>query len=133
MWITIHLAYSFASHIYNLALHIYAEYVRIPKSYLLQKPASFQTDKELIENVKTIIQKLPKHILVILGDEKLTFECMANLVCWSIFAGVNCISFYDYKGMTELSVIIIFVDFIKEMPYLYVILYRLYLDKPVTE
>lgn len=101
LWIIIHLAYRFVSHIINLSLHIYTEYVQIPKSCILQVPANFQTDKDLIENVKKLIHKLPKHILVILGDEELGFECMANLVCWSIFAGVNCISFYDYKGIIE--------------------------------
>lgn len=61
-------------------------------------PKNIEYDKELIGNVKKLVNKLPMHILVILGDEKFDFESMANLVCWSIFAGVNCISFYDYKG-----------------------------------
>lgn len=97
LWILIHFAYNFLDYICHLTLHIHTECVRIQK-LCLQMPKNLESDKDLIEKVKKLVQKLPTHILVILGDEKFSFECMANLVCWSIFAGVNCISFYDYKG-----------------------------------
>ncbi|XP_018333356.1 dehydrodolichyl diphosphate synthase complex subunit nus1 isoform X2 [Agrilus planipennis] len=44
------------------------------------------------------LKKIPNHLTVILGDEALSFQELANVVIWSLFTGINFISFFDHKG-----------------------------------
>lgn len=56
-------------------------------------------DKALIEFTRDYITKIPLHLVVILGTESPPdFKILSKLVFWSLSAGIQNISFYDYKG-----------------------------------
>lgn len=45
-----------------------------------------------------LLQKLPKHLTILLGAEDPSYKDLTNIVFWSIAAGIPFVSFYDYKG-----------------------------------
>lgn len=61
-----------------------------------------QMKQEEIENefiTKSIKQfsKLPKHLVFALGEEKVSYNDLAQLIAWCLPTGVPVISFYDHK------------------------------------
>lgn len=44
------------------------------------------------------LDKLPFHLALVIGEDKLSMADLANVVCWAVAAGVQFISLYDPKG-----------------------------------
>lgn len=61
----------------------------------------FQTKTERVKNLETrlhLIDKRPKHLVIILGAEKNNFKNIAKIIIWCISSQISYISFYDYNG-----------------------------------
>lgn len=67
-----------------------------------EPPATPARERELIERVRTELSKLPAHVSVILNaetpDDERTAAKLAQLLRWSEYAGIEHLSFYDYRG-----------------------------------
>jgi dehydrodolichyl diphosphate syntase complex subunit NUS1 len=46
-----------------------------------------------------LFDKIPSHLVVIVGNETISYRDLANIAVWCIAAGISFISFYDYHGM----------------------------------
>lgn len=58
---------------------------------LLCSSASALTDMDLLE-------KVPKHIAVLIGEHDISYRDAANLVMWCLFAGIPHVTLYDVEG-----------------------------------
>lgn len=47
---------------------------------------------------KRTLSKIPNHIVLILGPEKPSYRCLAQLISWCEPIGVKYISFFDHKN-----------------------------------
>lgn len=59
---------------------------------------STKSDKVLIDECKQLCDKIPKHIVLILGERQLDFSSISNIIFWASLADIKCISIYDYTG-----------------------------------
>ncbi|XP_066256844.1 dehydrodolichyl diphosphate synthase complex subunit Nus1-like [Euwallacea similis] len=50
------------------------------------------------ENGEVLMNKIPKHITVLLGNEQPSFKDLANIILWCIGNQILFLSFYDHKG-----------------------------------
>ncbi|XP_069676297.1 dehydrodolichyl diphosphate synthase complex subunit nus1 isoform X2 [Periplaneta americana] len=48
-----------------------------------------------------LFEKIPSHLVVIVGNETISFKDLANIAVWCIAAGISFISFYDHQGVTS--------------------------------
>lgn len=48
-----------------------------------------------------LFEKVPSHLVVIVGNETISFKDLANIVVWCIAAGISFISFYDHQGFLK--------------------------------
>lgn len=53
---------------------------------------------EFYKNKIKTIEKLPKHVTILLNGEEPRYKDLANLVLWCISFQIQFISFYDYTG-----------------------------------
>lgn len=60
--------------------------------------ANLSYDKQLIEQWKQHLKKIPVHLAVILGTEEPNFNALSKIVFWGLAVGIQHISFYDHKG-----------------------------------
>lgn len=65
----------------------------------LNGKASLSQDKQLIEECKDYLKKIPVHLAIILGTEEPNFEALSRIVFWGLATGIQHISFYDHKGI----------------------------------
>ncbi|XP_043480898.1 dehydrodolichyl diphosphate synthase complex subunit nus1 [Leptopilina heterotoma] len=56
----------------------------------------------LIELIKRVT-KLPRHMVVILGHEEVSFQDLVKIISWCVIAGIPCVSFYDHNGFLQRS------------------------------
>ena len=56
---------------------------------------------ECIQNDVKELRKIPMHIAVIVQEEELSYNDLANIVVWSFSAGVHTVSLYDPRGKSE--------------------------------
>lgn len=47
-----------------------------------------------------LFDKIPSHLVVIVGNETISYRDLANIAVWCIAAGISFISFYDHHGMS---------------------------------
>jgi dehydrodolichyl diphosphate syntase complex subunit NUS1 len=45
-----------------------------------------------------LFDKVPSHLVVIVGNETISYRDLANITVWCIAAGISFISFYDHHG-----------------------------------
>jgi dehydrodolichyl diphosphate syntase complex subunit NUS1 len=62
------------------------------------------------------LYKIPSHLVVILGNESISYRDLANIAVWCIAAGISFVSFYDHHG-TEYSLTFILSLFIKAVSF----------------
>lgn len=62
-----------------------------------------KSEKVLIEECKQLCDKIPKHIVLILGEKQLEFPNIANIIAWAVMADIKAISIYDYTGKKNCS------------------------------
>ncbi|KAJ9592655.1 hypothetical protein L9F63_015670 [Diploptera punctata] len=48
-----------------------------------------------------LIDKIPSHLVVIIGNESVSYRDLANIIVWCIAAGISFLSFYDYHGILK--------------------------------
>jgi dehydrodolichyl diphosphate syntase complex subunit NUS1 len=46
-----------------------------------------------------LCDKVPSHLVVIVGNESISYRDLANIAVWCIAAGISFISYYDHNGM----------------------------------
>lgn len=60
---------------------------------------SSEENNVLIESIKGV-RNLPKHLVVILGHEEISFVDLIRIIGWCVIAGIPYVSFYDHNGET---------------------------------
>ena len=60
----------------------------------------FNQENELgtISKHLKVIDKIPSHLVIIIGNESISYKDLANIIVWCIAAGISFLSFYDHKG-----------------------------------
>ncbi|KDR22627.1 dehydrodolichyl diphosphate synthase complex subunit nus1 isoform X2 [Zootermopsis nevadensis] len=48
-----------------------------------------------------LFNKIPSHLVVIVGNETISYRDLANVAVWSIAAGISFVSFYDHHGILK--------------------------------
>lgn len=66
---------------------------------LFVKRRSLSDDKEMIESARSLLKKIPKHLVVVLGIETPDYRILSQMIFWSLSVGIQQISFYDHKGI----------------------------------
>ncbi|GLV31445.1 Transport and Golgi organization 14 [Carabus blaptoides fortunei] len=59
------------------------------------------TDIDQINVAIKKLDKIPHHIVVVLGTETPSYRDLANIVVWCVAAGIPYISFYDHSGLLK--------------------------------
>jgi hypothetical protein len=59
---------------------------------------NFQYENDYIEYNVRKLEKMPKHLVVMLGTEIPNIDSLAKLIFWSWSAGISAVSFFDHKG-----------------------------------
>ncbi|XP_012261886.1 dehydrodolichyl diphosphate synthase complex subunit nus1 [Athalia rosae] len=72
---------------------------------LFESLKNAKTETEVIvHSVKRIERsKLPKHLVLILGHERASFQDIVRVIGWCATAGIPCVSFYDHNGLLRKS------------------------------
>lgn len=63
-----------------------------------------KSEKVLIDECKQLCDKIPKHIVLILGERQVDFSSLSNIIFWASLADIKCISIYDYTGKKNLHI-----------------------------
>lgn len=58
-----------------------------------------EDELERISRHVKLYDKIPSHLVVILGNESISYRDLANIAVWCIAAGISFVSFYDHHGM----------------------------------
>lgn len=102
LWIIVHLIADFIEAIGYFGLELRENLYNFIKNITkARQKQELGDDKRLIECHINEIKKLPTHLAVILDINKekdVDLKQLTNLVLWSLWSGVNFISFYDYRG-----------------------------------
>ncbi|XP_034949147.1 dehydrodolichyl diphosphate synthase complex subunit Nus1 [Chelonus insularis] len=89
---------------------LYSAYIFINTqwTYLQRELANFIHPRTLncLENILdecdiNKIKKLPRHLVIVVGIEDVSFSDLARIIVWSIALGIPCISFYDKNGIIK--------------------------------
>ncbi|PSN49733.1 hypothetical protein C0J52_13112 [Blattella germanica] len=75
-------------------------FVRRKYEDLLHK-GCVENELSLISNHVKLLEKIPSHLVVILGNESVSYRDLANITVWCIAAGISFISFYDHHGVLK--------------------------------
>lgn len=81
--------------IYEMVRVIHTFYVRLSNYWIRDDLAKLSKDIKKLS-------KRPHHLVFMLGNEEPSFKDLANIVLWSISAGIPIISFYDHNGKSLL-------------------------------
>lgn len=102
LWYIIHLLVDLFESIYYFGFEFRENFLNFIKNITKDQPNSTkESELQLIENSVQDLEKIPKHIIVILNinnEKDVDLSKLASLIYWSMSSGVNFISFYDYKG-----------------------------------
>lgn len=91
LWKTIHI-------FVYIVQQIIRSYVGIKTNILRSFNKNLKSEKALIDECKQMCDKIPKHIVLILGERQLEFSIISNIIAWAALADIKCISIYDYTG-----------------------------------
>jgi len=67
-------------------------------SMLQDRQSVHSAETRMIGNCVKQFPKVPKHIMVSLGEEAASYADLAQIIVWSFPAGITIVSFYDYKN-----------------------------------
>lgn len=102
LWYLIHLLVDLFESIYYFGFELRENFLNFFKNITKDEPDSTKdSELQLIESSVQDLEKIPKHIIVILNinnEKDVDLSKLTNLIYWSMSSGVNFISFYDYKG-----------------------------------
>lgn len=68
-------------------------------------PQDLNRDKKYIEYKIRNLDKVPLHVVIVLGNEEPRYNVLGRLVIWAAAAGIGYISFYDHEGTWHLVII----------------------------
>lgn len=109
LWIIVHLLADAIEAIYYFGLEFRENLTNFVKSISQTRGVYSLSDDSLsIESRIKEIKKLPKHLAVILNAERekdVDVKKLINLVLWALRSGTDFISFYDYKGKLNPSLL----------------------------
>nr|XP_022909684.1 dehydrodolichyl diphosphate synthase complex subunit Nus1-like isoform X1 [Onthophagus taurus] len=80
------------------------DFIRYAWVYLRLKISDFRLKYAEIRSFEAQtrkLNKLPKHLTVLLGVEEPSIKDLANFIFWSVSVGIPYISFYDHKGLLK--------------------------------
>lgn len=89
-------------------------YLRRKRDLLCNKYV--EDELERISRHVKLYDKIPSHLVVILGNEGISYRDLANIAVWCIAAGISFVSFYDHHGM-EYSLTFILSLFIEAISF----------------
>ncbi|KAJ6637002.1 Dehydrodolichyl diphosphate synthase complex subunit nus1 [Pseudolycoriella hygida] len=92
LWKTVHI-------LMFIVQQIVRSYEGIKSNVLRFCSKNVKSEKFLIGECKQMCVKIPKHIVLILGERRLDFASISNIIAWSALADIKCISVYDYTGI----------------------------------
>jgi len=102
LWYLIHLLVDLFETFYYFGLEFRENFYNFIKNITKDQPISTkESELQLIESSVLDLEKIPKHIIVILNinnEKDVDLSQLTNLIYWSLSSGINYISFYDYKG-----------------------------------
>ncbi|CAG9801700.1 unnamed protein product [Chironomus riparius] len=105
IWYLVHLIVNLFETIYYFGLEFRENFHNFITNITKDKPSSTkESELQLIESSVQDLEKIPKHIIVILNinnEKDVDLSQLTNLIYWSMNSGVNFISFYDYKGIVK--------------------------------
>ncbi|XP_065222335.1 dehydrodolichyl diphosphate synthase complex subunit nus1 [Planococcus citri] len=81
------------------------------KSLLTDQMKQEEMENDFISKSIKQFSKLPKHLVFAIGEEKVSYNDLAQLIAWCLPTGVPVISFYDHKD--ELNADMLFDVFVK--------------------
>lgn len=87
--VLLHILYSGLEFLYDICIYV--------KINFIENNRNSKLEDAYIAKIQQF-EKIPKHLTVILGTEKPSLQDLANLVLWSLNAGIPFISFYDHEG-----------------------------------
>ncbi|XP_066992691.1 dehydrodolichyl diphosphate synthase complex subunit nus1 isoform X2 [Anabrus simplex] len=99
--------YSFLRTLLSFVYCVVTFIARVWKSFrknyleLLYKSNYVKNELEFISRESRLLRKTPCHVVVILGNESISFKDLANLTIWCIAARIPFISFYDHSGLLK--------------------------------
>lgn len=91
LWKTIHI-------LVILIQQIIRSYESIKTDVLRFFNKNIRSEKVLIDECKQLCDKIPKHIVLILGERQLEFSSISNIIAWAALVDIKCVSIYDYTG-----------------------------------
>lgn len=91
LWKTIHI-------FVYIVQQIIRSYDGIKANILRSFNNNIKSEKIQIDECKQRCDKIPKHIVLILGERQLDLASISNIVAWAALADIKCISIYDYTG-----------------------------------
>ena len=87
-----------------LSIHIFISVLNytsnLSKAISINKLKFFINDtgtSKLIENAKKL-EKSPKHLLVVIYENEINLNEVADILIWSLFSGIPCITLCDKNG-----------------------------------
>lgn len=92
LWTFIHLIYSACDFIKLIFYYFY----KLIKGLLYDK--TFESDLTILSSAKEKLEKLPYHLVFIIGNEKMSYPDLAKMIFWCLAAGISYLSFHDHKG-----------------------------------
>ena len=102
LWYIVHLLVDLFETFYYFGIEFRENFLNVIKNITKDQPSSTkESELQLIESSVQDLEKIPKHIIVILNinnEKDVDLSQLTNLIYWSMNSGVNFISFYDYKG-----------------------------------
>lgn len=105
LWYLIHLLVDLFETFYYFGLEFRENFYNFIKNITKDQPISTkESELQLIESSVLDLEKIPKHIIVILNinnEKDVDLSQLTNLIYWSLSSGINYISFYDYKGIVK--------------------------------
>lgn len=79
-------------------------------SHFSDLDARYKTESELIERTIKFYPKVPKHIVLAVGEEQIYYEDLIQIILWCFATdGISVVSFYDHKNGELLLLILLYM------------------------
>ncbi|XP_062543640.1 dehydrodolichyl diphosphate synthase complex subunit nus1 [Armigeres subalbatus] len=97
LWV-VHLLYGLLLQLLQSCHWIRRKLSATQRRILLGTDQAAETDSDAIGYDVQRLDKIPSHLVVMLGSEEPDYRQLARFIFWSMAAGVGHISFYDHRG-----------------------------------
>lgn len=87
-------------HMIISALHfLECVWISVRRQLDLLHKKRMEDELNIISRHVKLFDKAPSHLVVIVGNESISYRDLANIAVWCIAAGISFISYYDHHGM----------------------------------